>query len=523
MGQRRHVGTLGDPRPRLDRGRGNEPTKGRDPEVAVEVGLVHSRGKAGVMAGEPEQGARRDQRGCVEEQGDSSHTRDGALLKTKLDLITERAKREPKCRFTTLAHLLDEPFLAESHQMLNRRRAPGVDGTSVEEYGRNLKENLTGLVARMKAKRYRPQPVRRVYIPKGPNKVRPLGIPTAEDRVVQMGVARILTSIFEGDFLNLSYGFRPKRGCHDALRAFDTMVVTQKVNYVIEVDIKGYYDHISHAWLIKCLKQRIADPSFLSLMVRMLKAGVMEEGQWMETAEGAPQGGVASPVLSNIYLHYILDLWVERKLKKALKGYVELIRYADDFVIGCQYQWEAEKVLAELKERLKKFGLEVSEEKTRIVGFGRFTREVGTVGFLGFTHFCARSRKGRFVVGRRTDGKRLRAALKAMNIWLRTVRNKEPLPVWWAWLRKRMEGHYQYYGITGNGRSIGEYHNVVTRMAYKWWNRRSQRRSGRWKAFQRRLSWNPLPRPRIVRDFALARSREHHRRAVYGKPVSTVL
>lgn len=434
------------------------------------------------------------------------------LLETKLTLIAKRAKAEPKLRFTTLAHLLDEEYLAECYGGLKRGKACGIDGVNVEEYGKDLEKKLRGLVGRMKAKQYRPQAVRRVNIPKGNGKLRPLGIPAVEDKVVQMGMARILEAIFEGDFLDVSHGFRPGRGCHDALQAYDRMVITKKVNHVIEVDIKGYYDHIDHGWLMKCLEQRIADPSFLRLIGRTLKAGVMEEGVRKETEIGAPQGGIISPILSNIYLHYVLDLWFERVLKKSLKGYAELIRYCDDFVIGCQYEWEAENILAELKERLKKFGLEVSEEKTRIVGFGRFAQEraetrgaeMGTVEFLGFTHFCTTNRRGRFMVGRQTSGKRFRAKLVAMNAWLKSVRNIVPLAEWWRILCLKLNGHYQYYGVTGNERKIARFHWEVKRMAYKWWNRRSQMSSGGWDEFQRRLQWNPLPRPRIIHNFRWA-------------------
>lgn len=434
------------------------------------------------------------------------------LLETKLDLIAKRAKAEPKTRFTTLAHLLNEEFLAECYGELKRGKATGVDGVSVAEYGEDLEEKLKGLVSRMKAKQYRPQAVRRVYIPKSNGKLRPLGIPAVEDKVVQRGLTRILEAIYEGDFLDVSHGFRPGRGCHGALQSYDQMVMTKRVSYVIEVDIKGYYDHIDHGWLMKCLAQRIADPSLLSLIGRTLKVGVMEEGVRRETDTGAPQGGIVSPVLSNIYLHYILDLWFERKLKKGLKGYAQLIRYADDFIIGCEYGWEAQEILAELKERLKTFGLEVSEEKTRIVEFGRYAQEraekrgekAGTVEFLGFTHFCTKSRSGRFLVGRRTSGKRFRAKLVATNEWLKGVRNILPLADWWRILCWKLNGHYQYYGVTGNWRGISRFHQEVVRMTYKWWNRRSQKRSGDWEEFQRRLQWNPLPQPRLAHIFRLA-------------------
>lgn len=434
------------------------------------------------------------------------------MLETKLNLIAKRAKQEPGSRFSSLAHLLDERHLAQCYWKLKKHKAPGVDGISADEYGKDLEEKLKGLVARLKAKQYRPQAVRRVYIPKGKDQLRPLGIPAVEDKIVQMGLTRILEAIFEGDFLKESYGFRRGRGCHGALRAFDQMVMKRPVSYVVEVDVKGYYDHINHEWLIKCLGQRIVDPSFLKIIRRTLKSGVMEEGKWSETEEGAPQGGIVSPILSNIYLHYILDLWFEKVLKKKLKGYTELIRYCDDFVIGCQYRWEAENILVELKNRLKKFGLEVSEAKTRIVEFGRFSqgnarklgKKAGTVEFLGFTHYCTLSRKGWFIVGRQTSGKRFRAKLVAMNSWLKAIRNRLLLSDWWRILCWKLNGHYQYYGVTGNLRSMDRFYYQVLKLTHKWWNRRSQKRSGNWEELQHRLRWNPLPKPRIIHSFRLA-------------------
>ena len=492
----------------------NNLKKGERSEGVVDVGPVRKRVKRAERRVSPgRKGALKGTGGGTKRKRETEAAyRGGEMLKTKLDLITERAKREPETRFTSLAHLLNEEYLTECYEALKRGRAAGVDGVSVEEYGKGLEGKLKGLVDRMKAKQYRPQAVRRVFIPKGNGKLRALGIPAVEDKVVQMGMARILEAIFEGDFLDVSHGFRPGRGCHGALQALDRMAMAKPVSHVIEVDIKEYYEHIDHKWLKRCLEQRIADPSFLSLIVRTLKAGVMEEGVRSETEEGTPQGGIISPILSNIYLHYILDLWFERKLKKGLKGYAELIHYADDFVIGCQYGWEAEKILVELKERLKKFGLEVSEEKTRIVEFGRFAEEraekrggkAGTVEFLGFTHFCTKSRGGRFMVGRKTSGRRFRAKLVAMNRWLKSVRNREPIPDWWRVLKWKLNGHYQYYGITGNRKGIDRYYHEVLKMVYKWWNRRSQTRSGSWEEFQRRLRWNPLPTPRLTHIFRMA-------------------
>ena len=336
--------------------------------------------------------------------------------------------------------------------------------------------------------------------------MRPLGIPAVEDKVVQMGMARILEAIFEGDFLDVSYGYRPGRGCHEALKALDRAIMANPVNFVVEVDIKGFFDHVDHKWLMECLRQRVSDPNFLSLVWRNLKAGVLDGGRRQETEQGTPQGSILSPCLSNVYLHYVLDLWFERKLKKTLRGYAELIRYCDDFVVCVKYRGDAEQALREIKARLAKFGLEVSAEKTRIIEFGRFAvsdaekrgGKPATFDFLGFTHYCSKTLKGRFMVGRKTSGKRFRDKLKAMNLWLKAVRNAAPLKQWWPTLRAKLEGHYRYYGVSGNAKSVHDYDHWSCRLVYKWLNRRSQRRSCTWAEFTRYLTLHPLPKPRIV-------------------------
>jgi len=284
--------------------------------------------------------------------------------------------------------------------------------------------------------------------------------------------------------------------------------MARPVSYVVEVDIKGFFDHVDHRWLMECLRQRISDPRFLSLVWRNLKAGVLEEGRQSKTEEGTPQGGIISPILSNIYLHYVLDLWFEKKLKKGLRGYAELIRYCDDFVICAQYRSDASRVLEEIKTRLAKFGLEVSAEKTRIIEFGRFAKDDAekrggkpkTFDFLGFTHYCGTTRKGRFMVGRKTSGKRYRAKLKAMNAWLKAVRCAMPIEQWWRTLKAKLEGHYRYYGVSGNSRSISRYDYWTRKQVYKWINRRSQRWSYSWSEFERYLEQHPLPKPRIVHN-----------------------
>jgi len=312
-------------------------------------------------------------------------------MKTKLDLITKRATEDKSFKFTSLAHLLNEEFLKESFFMLKKNRAPGVDETTHEDYERYLNTNVQKLVKRMKAQKYYPQPVKRAYIPKEGGKMRPLGIPALEDKTVQMGVTRILNAIYEPNFLDCSYGFREGRSCHQALKQLDKTIMTKPVNHIIDADIRGFFDNVDHDWLMRMLEEEVLMP----------------------TETGTPQGGLCSPVLSNIYLHYVLDLWFEKIVKKNVRGYVELMRYCDDFVIVAQYKGEAEKILGLLERRLNKFGLDLSKEKTRLIEFGRYARtnaqkkgqKPDTFDFLGFTHFCDETRKKSFKVGRKTERK----------------------------------------------------------------------------------------------------------------------
>ena len=317
---------------------------------------------------------------------------------TKLALIAERARREPRCQFTSLAHLLDEGFLAACYHRLGRDRASGVDGVTWKEYGERLDENLRDLVARMKAKRYRPLPSKRVYIPKDEHSQRPLGLPALEDKIVQKGIAEILAAIYEADFLDCSYGFRPGRGCHQAINAVDKTIMRQPINYVIDADIKGFFDSVPHAGLMRCLRVRIKDPSFLLLIERFLKAGYFEAGAVVATEQGTPQGGNLSPMLSNIFLHYVLDLWFEKRVKRQVRGVCSLVRYADDFVCMTQYEEDAQSVLQAIRERFAEFDLALHPEKTRVISFGRNERRnaqreqrrPNTFDFLGFTHYWQR-------------------------------------------------------------------------------------------------------------------------------------
>jgi len=424
---------------------------------------------------------------------------------TKLESLTLRAREDPKCKFTSLAHLLSEDFLKECFWELKRDRASGIDGVTVQEYEVNLGENLKDLVERLKAKRYRPQPVRRVCIPKPDGSKRGLGIPTVEDKVVQMGIKKILEAIFEVDFMEVSFGFRPNRSCHDALDVLDKAIMARPVNYIVDMDIEKFFDTIDHGWLMRCLRERIIDTSLLRLIVRFLKAGVMEEGKYVEVDKGTPQGGIISPILANIYLHYILDLWFEKAVKRQLTGYARLIRYGDDFVVCFQRGDEAKAFEEMLKQRLNKFGLRIAEGKSRVIGFGRYEWEkarqegktVATFDFLGFTHYCDKTRRGKFKLGRKTSSQKFRQKMKAVNQWLKRVRNQVTLVEWWKVFRLKLVGHYRYYGISGNMQALRKFFRETSALAYKWINRRSQKKSFTFAQYCKFKKYNPLPEPKI--------------------------
>jgi len=426
-------------------------------------------------------------------------------MTTGLASLTLRAREDPKSKFISLAHLLTEDFLRECFWELKRDKASGVDGVSVQEYGVNLEENLKGLVGKLKAKQYRPQPVRRVYIPKPDGSKRGLGIPAVEDKIVQMGIKKILEAIFEVDFMDVSFGFRPNRSCHDALDVLDKTIMTRPVNYVVDMDIEKFFDTIDHGWLMRCLRERIRDTSLLRLIGRFLKAGVMEEGKYIEVNKGTPQGGIISPILANIYLHYILDLWFEKAVKKQFKGYAQLIRYGDDFIVCFQSSREAKDFEEMLGQRLDKFGLRIAEGKSRVIGFGRYEWEkaqqegkrVASFDFLGFTHYCDKTRRGKFKLGRKTSSKRFRQKLKATNQWLRSVRNQVKLAEWWKVLGLKLVGHYRYYGMSGNLSALRKFSRETSKLAYKWINRRSQRKSFTFAQYCKFKKYNPLPEPKI--------------------------
>lgn len=426
-----------------------------------------------------------------------------------LERIAGRAQREREVRFNNLAYLLDEEFLKECYNKLERNRAGGIDGVSWQEYGKQLEGNIKRLVERMKAKQYKPQPALRVYIPKDEHSKRPLGLPAVEDKVVQKGIACVLEAIYEQDFLDCSYGFRPGRDCHQALKEINTIFTQEPINHVVEADIKGFFDNVSHKRLMEFLGRRISDPSFLFLIQRFLKAGYVEDGIRYETEDGTPQGGNLSPMLSNIFLHYVLDEWLEKEIKPRMRGVIRLVRYADDFVCMVQYADSAEEVATAMKARFAEYGLELNAEKSRVISFGRYeeenarrqNRKANTFDFLGFTHYCGQSRKGRFLLGRKTSGKKFRKKCGEMNAWLKAVRNVCTVKEWWQVLKAKLTGHYRYYGVSGNFVMIRHHQKRALVLAMKWLNRRSQRKTFSRESYGEYLKQHPLPTPKIAHNF----------------------
>ena len=426
-------------------------------------------------------------------------------METKLLRIAELAKSEPKMKFTSLTHLLNEQSLTQCHQELPNKKATGVNGTTKEQYSENMEENIRDLVCRLKSKSYRPVPVR-MYIPKlNSNKKRPLGIPEHEDKIVQKGITKILNTIYENDFLDCSFGFRPNRNCHDALKILNQYIEKRAVSYIVDVDIKGFFDNVDHKWVIEFLKLRIADPNLLRIISRFLKGGYMEEGKKHKTDNGTPQGGVISPILANVYLHYVLDLWFEKVVRKQCKGQAYIVRYADDFVCCFQHKSEAQQFFHSLKLRLKKFKLEIAEDKTKIIPFGRFAEnnakregnsKPATFDFLGFTHYCGKSKQGKFRVKRKSSRKKVQGKLRETKEWLKTNRNKDIHTIMDRF-RRSLIGYYNYYCITDNTQTVNNFKEKIEYLLFKWLNRRSQRKSFTWDKFRHFLNKYPLPSPRI--------------------------
>ena len=424
----------------------------------------------------------------------------------RLDRIREAAEKDKNLCFTSLLHHITEDLLRTAYITLNRTAAAGVDDVTWREYGKKLKEHLPALHERVQSGRYRAMPSKRIWIPKPDGRKRPIGIAVLEDKIVQQAVAMVSNRIFEVDFLGFSYGFRPKRNPHNALDAVWVGIEKRKVNWVLDADIKGFFDAISHEWLLKFLEHRIADQRLLRLCRKWLRAGVSEAGQWSKTDVGTPQGAVISPVLANLYLHHVLDLWTDA-WRKTARGDVIIVRYADDFVMGFQYRNEADLFLQQLQERMAKFGLELHQEKTRLIEFGRFAaanrskRGEGkpeTFDFLGFTHICAKTKRGnRFTIRRKTIAKRLRVKVKKMKEGIR-LRMHDPIPEQGQWLRAVVLGHLNYYAVPGNKQSTDAFRTAAMREWLHALRRRSQKaRSLTWKRFQRLVrTWLPTTKVR---------------------------
>lgn len=425
-------------------------------------------------------------------------------METKLGRIADKSAHEARPIFTSLYHLLNEEMLLTCHRELSGNKAVGVDEVTKEEYSRNLEENIRSLVIRLKNKSYKPQPVKRVYIQKDNGKKRPLGIAAYEDKIVQLGLKKILEAVYEPKFQDNMYGFRPRRNCHMAIRDMCRKIISRRIDYIVDADIKGFFDHMSHEWTLKFVGYYIKDPNILNLINKFLKAGILEEGEYKASDEGSVQGGNISPVLANIYMHHVLMLWHDLYYRKRGRGESFLVVFADDFITGFEYKSEAERYYRELKERLAKFGLEMEMSKSRLLEFGRYAKErrrrrgegkPETFNFLGFTFYCGENSKGKYCVIPRTNSKRFSKRLKGMNKWLRENRN-QPLKVLMKKLNQKLVGHYRYYGVTYNVKMLIKYHYYVVNMLFKWLNRRSQKKSFTWEQFHMMLRDYPIAKPR---------------------------
>jgi group II intron reverse transcriptase/maturase len=404
-------------------------------------------------------------------------------------------------------HHIDVEALRRVYNRQRRNASAGVDGVTVEAYGVNLEANLKRLCDRVHSGSYRPLPVRRAYVPKADGDQRPIGIPALEDKIVQGAVTEILSAIYEVDFLGFSYGFRPGRSPHQALQALNAALIKRKINWVLDADVRRFFDSVDHEWLLRMVAHRIADPRILRLIKQWLRAGVLEGEKWFKALEGTPQGAGVSPILANIFLHYSLDLWAHQWRRRHGNGDVIIVRYCDDFVMGFENQGDAEVMVGELKRRLSKFGRGLNEKKTRLLEFGRYAaerrkrrgmRRPETFNFLGFTHYCSMNKKGRFFVMRKTLRARMIRKLKELRIEARR-RMHWPLKKQQRWLSAVLRGHYAYYGLLGNSRALSDFAYEVRKLWFRALFRRSQKSAMTWERFNRLLKVFPLPPPRIIR------------------------
>jgi len=424
----------------------------------------------------------------------------GPGASSALERVREVARADKGARFTALLHHVDLARLRAAYRAIRPQAAPGVDGVTWVEYGQDLESNLRDLHSRVQAGRYRAKPSRRVHIPKADGRLRPLGIASLEDKIVQRAVVEVLNAVYEVDFRGFSYGFRPGRGPHDALDALAVGIGRKKVNWVLDADIRDFFNQLDRAWLRKFLEHRIADKRVLRLIDKWLAAGVIEDGKWSETLAGSPQGASVSPLLANVYLHYVFDLWADWWRHRRAHGDVIIVRFADDVTVGFEYEQDAQRFLSDLHERFAGFGLQLHPDKTRLIEFGRHAarnraaRGQGkpeTFDFLGFTHICARSKNGRFWLKRITISKRMRAKLREVKDQLK-LRMHEPIPVQGRWLRSVLQGHFAYYAVPGNSDAVSAFRFQVTRHWFKTLRRRSQRTRVNWERMNRLATrWIP--------------------------------
>src|ERR1700732_3014958 len=487
--------TAGAPRPERERGRSAKAQSQKADAYAPEesdrtILSMNQTNKEERSAAEPGEKRVRAKETIV--QPNTTPTQSGERVSQGLGGVREVAKKRRQERFTALLHHVSADLLLDSYYALKRQAAPGVDGVTWQEYENGLASRVTDLHNRVHRGAYRAQPSRRVYIPKADGRKRPLGIAALEDKIVQQAVVTILNQIYEEDFLGSSYGFRPGRSQHDALDALWVGIMRKKVNWILDADVRGFFDNLSHEWLVKFIEHRVADRRVQRLIRKWLQAGVSEDGEWAKTEVGTPQGAVVSPLLANIYLHYVFDLWVRHGRNHHATGDVIVVRYADDIVAGFEHRTDAERFLEEWKERLQKFGLELHPDKTRLIEFGRHAAEhrkqqgegkAEVFDFLGFTHICGKTRKtGRFIVKRKTIQKRLSAKLSELK---RELRRRWHVPVAevGAWLRSVVQGYFNYHAVPGNMDSLNSFRAQVIWRWYRALRRRSQRSRMTWERF----------------------------------------
>lgn len=425
-------------------------------------------------------------------------------MSTKIIRINQIAMEKPNEVFTSIYHLINFELLKECFNELDGSKATGLDKVTKEKYRNNLDDNLNNLVEKLKTKSYRPSPARKVNIPKANGKLRGLAIANFEDKIVQLAVKKLVEAIFEPKFTRNMFGFRPNKSCHDALKYLNQCIERHYTNYILDADLKGYFDNINHDLIIKGLETHIKDKNLIRLIKRFLKVGIMENGKYITSEYGTPQGSILSPVLANIVMYYLIILEVER-IKKNAKGYIEIVNYADDMVLCFQYKSEAEQVYKILKERLKRCGLEFAEDKTRLISFGRLIyweyeknkiNKPQTFDFLGFTHYCSKNKNGRFRVKRKTSKKKFKQKIQESKIWIKNNRHK-PVNEIMQTVNKKLIGHYNYYGITDNYVMIAKFFDEIKKLLLKWLNRRSQKKSYKGKSFNQMLEFFKIAIPKI--------------------------